>query len=370
MRFILLALLLLSGATCRAEPAEFRGLWVHNWRHGLLSPAEVAETVRWAEKCNINALVVQVRRIGDAYYNSSLEPRAANIEAGPEYDPLACVIESAKGMQVHAWVNLCRVAGEKAPTDPGHIANLHPEWLSKNASGVANTGEGLFLDPGVPEVREYLAKIVGEIAEKYPIDGVMLDYVRYPGRDWGYNEIAVAAFNKEYGLTGKPAPDDARWCEWRREQVTEMVRAIRWELDRVKPGIPLSAATVAWGSCPEDFTRTSAYRALFQDWRTWMREGLIDANMPMNYKDPADQKSSAWFSDWVRGAKRWSYGRPVYCGLMVYTPSGAVSQIKQARSAGADGVVGFAFSQSDCKDELAALLAKTVFSGPCLKDAH
>jgi uncharacterized lipoprotein YddW (UPF0748 family) len=103
---------------------------------------------------------------------------------------------------------------------------------------------------------------------------------------------------------------------------------------------------------------------VFQDWRLWMREGILDANMPMNYKDPSVAKDNESFGDWVAGAKRWSYGRHVYSGLMLFNDfTGAARQIELARKKGAEGVVGFSFSQSDCKDALAVNLKKTVFSG-------
>jgi uncharacterized lipoprotein YddW (UPF0748 family) len=277
------------------------------------------------------------------------------------------MVKQAKAncMEVHAWFNVFKVCTKAGPPDSfSHVANRHPEWLSKDVNGVSASGDGEFLDPGVPEVREYLKKVVADLVGKYNINGLMLDYVRYPGKNWGYNDKAVAEFNKEYGRTGKPSPDDPDWCNWRRDQVTATVRAIYREVQRMKPGMKVSAATIAWGSCPSTFEQTSAYKAVFQDWRTWMREGIIDANMPMNYKDPSDPRQSRWFDDWVKGFKRWSYGRHVYCGLMVYSVSGAAEQVQLTRDEGVDGIVGLAFSQTKTKTALASELRSTVFTEP------
>lgn len=362
---IILAATLLAAvpASSKSASPEFRALWVHNWRSGLLNSSEVDETVRWAKSCNMNALVVQVRRVGDAYYDSAFEPHATNIQCS-NFDPLGYTIKQAKanGLEVHAWFNVFRVCTTTISSDPKHVANTHPEWLSKDVNGISASSDGKFLDPGVPEVRTYLVKLISDLVGKYDIDGVTLDYIRYPENTWGYNDIAVARFNAKYGRTGKPSPTDPLWCDWRREQVTETVRAIRDEIHRLKPRVKLSAATVAWGDCPSDFTKTSAYGHVFQDWRKWMEDGLLDANMLMNYREPSGQNAS--FVGWLVGAKKWSGGRHVYCGLMAYDDraAGTVSQVKLAREKGVQGVVGFAFSQSDqpLKSDLACKL-KTVF---------
>ena len=348
-----------------AEP-EFRGSWVHNWLPGLLCQSQVDQTVRWAKDCNMNALVVQVRRLGDAYYRSMYEPRANNIQTGADFDPLASVVQQAhaNGLEVHAWFNVYRV-GSKTGLPPlvGHVGFKHPEWLSRNYNGGISSDDGWFLDPGVPEVRDHLVKIAAELVSNYDVDGLMLDYIRYPGKNWGYNSIAVARFNAEYNRSGKPSPDDPDWCSWRREQVTTTVRAISREVRRIKPWVKISAATIAWGNCPSKFEQTSAYKAVFQDWSGWAREGIIDANMLMNYKNPSSTSSNQSFEGWVAGAKKWSYGKHVYSGLMLFNDiHGTARQIELARKNGAEGVVGLAFSQCDPNNKLSCTLKSGVFS--------
>ncbi len=359
----------LSMSCAHAASPEFRGAWVHNWQPGLLSQQEVDTTIKWAKDCNMNALILQVRRVGDAYYNSSYEPRALNIQGGPDFDPLAYAAKQARanGMEVHAWFNLYRIwSSAPPPADPRHVINAHPEWLSKDAKGATASPDGQFLDPGVPEVRAYLVKVIADLVGKYDIDGLSLDFVRYPGKDWGYNAASVALFNGKYGRTGQPSPDDPQWCDWRREQVTETVRAISSSVRGIKPNIKLTAATITWGNCPSDFTKTSAYSAVFQDWNSWMKEGLLDANMPMNYEDQSNPRQCEWFSAWLDGLKRWSYGKHVYCGLMIFkdNDSGAADQVKIARQHGIEGIVGFAWSQRDTahNSALAAKLRGEVFA--------
>jgi uncharacterized lipoprotein YddW (UPF0748 family) len=97
-----------------------------------------------------------------------------------------------------------------------------------------------------------------------------------------------------------------------------------------------------------------------------MEEGILDVNMPMNYKNPADPKAQQWYIDWLEGMKRWSYGRHACCTVMVSkgNAEGAVEQVRLAQEHGLPGVAGFAFSQSSCKAELAARLRTTVFKDP------
>lgn len=367
-KFIILAIIIAALIPSLAQGAtpEFRAIWVHNWLPGLLCDSQVDQTIKWAKESNINTLIVQVRRVGDAYYDSKYEPRADNIQAGPDFDPLACVIKQARanGLEVHAWFNACRVGVKSTtPLPKTHMIIQHPEWLSKNDKGENNSEDGQFLDPGVPEARAFLVKVIADLVTKYDIDGLMLDYIRYPGKNWGYNDISVARFNTKYGRTGQPTPDDPLWCDWRRDQVTATVRAIYKEVHRLKPSMKVSASTIAWGNCPSDFTQSTPYKLVFQDWRRWMQEGILDANMPMNYKDPSSTNGNKAFADWVSGAKKWSYGRHVYTGLMLYKDMiGATQQIQLARDNGAEGVVGFAFSQIDTGDALAATLKSTVFT--------
>lgn len=362
--FLIIIFVLCAASKGEVKP-EFRGLWVQAWKPGLLSQSEVESTVKWAKECNFNAIIAQIRKTGDAYYDSAYEPRADNIRGPEDFDPLQCVIENAhaNGMEVHAWVNIYRVLTPTVNPSPDHVTFLHPEWLSEDYDGDTCSPDGTYLDPGLPEVREYIAMIVSDILSKYDVDGINLDYIRYPGKEWGYNPKAVAIFNREYGRYGIPTPDDPEWCDWRREQVTKTVREVYNTIASQRPDVTLSAATITWGKCPWEFEKTAAYAKVFQDWRSWMEDGILDANMPMAYKNPSDAQQSIDYAGWLIGAKRWAYGRHVYPGIMVYgsNVTGASTQIRSAQRREMPGVVGFSFSQIDCKKTLASKLRSMVF---------
>jgi len=365
---LLASCILCSGCTAATDPPEFRGVSIHTWIPGMLSKGEVDDSIKWAKDANMNAIIVQGRRVGDAYYKSAYEPWATNIK-GPGFDPLGYALDQGhkKGLEVHAWFNVYRVwSNIPVMSDQRHVVNAHPEWLNKDFDGNVKSDDGRFIDPGVPEARAYTVKLVGDLLTKYSVDGLMLDFIRYPGKKWGYSNIAVARFNKENNRTGKPDPDDPLWCQWRRDQVTAMAKAIHDEVQRINPKIKVSACTVTWGGCQSDWTKTDAYGYVFQDWRLWMEKGYLDANMPMNYKDPANTKHIQYYLDWLDGFKRWSYGKHTYNTIMLFKDNvpGAVTQIKQGRKKKMEGVVGFAFCQTKCKDDLAKQIRTQVFANP------
>ena len=367
MRFVAVACSLAAALSCgiglcaefggpaAAPSGEFRGAWVTAWEPGFFTPEEVDATVAAAKKGRLTALFIQVRKNGDAYYKSATEPRGNAIADG--FDPLAYVIQRAheQGIQVHAWVNTLRMWSAKTPPlDPRHIANRHPEWVIKDRDGAARATEGLYLDPGIPEAREYIASVIEEIARNYDVDGIHLDYIRYPGREWGYSTPALKAYCLALGKGGCPEPGDPKWLQWKRDQVTELVRLVRRKVKAVKPNVLLSASTVPWGDCPREFAAGTPYALLCQDWRKWAVEGLIDANCPMNYKDEGNAKTARQFRNWLVGFSRWSGGKPVYVGIGVHVNQIAqvMRQIEAVRKAKLDGFVLFAFNQTNRRDAL------------------
>lgn len=342
---------------------ETRGAWVTAWTSGFFTRQQVESTVAAAKNAGLNALFIQVRKNADAYYKSDTEPLGSGVSPG--FDPLACMIEKAhaEGIEVHAWVNSCRIwTAKDLPKDPKHIANRHIEWLNKDVNGGTRANEGLYLDPGIPEVRDYIASVAQEIVRKYDIDGINLDYIRYPGKEWGYSDLALEQYNGAPSGS-RPDPSDAKWLQWRRDQVTALVRLVRNKVGAVKPNIAISACTVPWGDCPANWANASPYAIVCQDWKLWAADGLVDANMPMNYKSEGSAKQAQQFRNWLQGFNRWSGGRPVYVGIDANTnqASEIARQVAAVRKAGLDGWALFSFNESARRDALAAALAV----GPC-----
>lgn len=361
---IILTVLLSSALMCAPE---FRGVWVTSWGKGFLDKEQVDATIADAKAAGINALVVEVRKIGDACYKSDLEPTPA--EVPKDFDPLAYTIEKAhaEGMQVCAWLVVYRVwAGKNPPTDPKHVLVRHPDWRSISSSGKDAAGDGVFADPGIREYQDFFADICEDIVMRYAVDAIHFDYVRYPGREWGYAPLALKRYYAETGAKQKPATDDPKWLQWRRDQVTALVRQVYKRVKAINPKVAIQASTIPWGNCPDDFKKTSAYGDVCQDWRLWMEQGIIDDNCPMVYASETDPKGAARYRGWIEGCKRWSYGRRVYMGTSNRAPESVLAQIEAVRKAGLPGFMLFSFNQRSTRPAAAAALGKAWAPAPKL----
>lgn len=361
--------LILSCISAGAAPKpEFRGAWVTAWSEGFLTPEEADETVRMAKEANLNALFIQVRKVGDAYYKSNYETRAGNIKGPADYDPLAYIIEKAhaNGIEVHAWINTFRVwTGSSQPTDPNHIAIKHPDWLTRTASGDKKGADGLFLDPGVQEVQDYTYNIFSDVARNYNVDGIHMDYVRYPSQEFGYAPGAVAKFNEETGRTGIPDNNDPAWQDWRRDQVTKLVKRISKGVTSIRPGVKVSVAAISWGDCSGNFCDASPFVRVYQDWRRWLADGIVDACIPMNYKDDKSARNALWYRNWLDGFNRWQYDRHIYGGLdFNRDPESVVRQLEACRKRDIKGMVGFSFNQTEARTKLVRMLKSSIYSEP------
>jgi uncharacterized lipoprotein YddW (UPF0748 family) len=306
---------------------EVRALWVDAYRPGIKSRKQIDELVETAQAGNFNAVVVQVRRRGDTYYPSEIDPWAP--DAATDFDALAYLIERAHaaGIEVHAWATTLAIwGGDLPPTAPSHTFNVHGPgaagrdyWLMTSNTGDEQADSLYWLDPGHPDVVEYTVAIYAELATKYDLDGLHLDRVRYAWQEWGYNPTALARFQAQTGRTDVPEPTDVQWLQWRRDQVTALVRKIYLTTTEINPRLRLSAALSAAGGAPftdADWYARTPYTHQLQDWRGWLEEGILDLGLTMTYKDE-DTYASA-FDNWIAWQKEHQYGRGVVVGTGLY----------------------------------------------------
>ena len=318
--------------------AEIRGAYITAWNKGFLTPQETDKTLDCAVRAKINTLYIQVRKTGDAYYQTLIEPMAPELSLG--YDPLAYLIPRAHilGIEVHAWINVYRVWKDKQPPyNPYHIVNMYPDWLAKAKSGNIKATDGMFIDPSIEDYRTYMRKIVRELLIKYDLDGIHLDYVRYPDSDWGY-----------------PASSN-----WKRNQVSEMVKAIKAEIAEAKPTAKLSVSAICWGSPNASFSQSAAYKRGFQDWKSWLEQDYIDAVIPMVYLKDGDAKAQKNFRTWLKNIKTWKKDKPVYIGIDIYNnnPKEVLQQISAVGKYGLEGFVLFSLNETVKRDSLIDELA-------------
>lgn len=322
----------------RIEAAELRGLWVDAFHPGFKSPTETSELIRKAKDCHFNAIFVQVRKRGNVYYRSLIEPMALDI--APPYDPLEDIVTKAHaaGLEVHAWLSAYEVYRDSVgmESSPSQVHFVHPEWLMKDDRGLTVFPDGrVYLDPGLPEVRSYLVSLAQEVVSKYQVEGIHLDGLRYPSRNAGYNDVSVATFNQESSHSGIPSKDDEAWCTWRREQVTKLVSMVCQRCTQVRPRVSVSVAVLADDSASVDQS--------FQDWQAWVKAGTIDFAVPMVFS--ADR---SLFHTYALDVLKLSGSRPVYIGQGAYKSDVQTSldQVADARNAGAHGIVIYSYAYS------------------------
>jgi len=341
-----------------------RALWVV--RDGLLSPRAIKRMVADAHRAGITDLLVQVRGRGDAYYESDLVPPALPLRDARrkygEFDPLAQVIELAHehGIRVHAWMNMYLVSSA-AKIPPGHILTTHPEWAAVDVRGrpMGDIGrkelareltEGVYLDAGNPRVVRHLTAVVSELVRRYPVDGVHLDYLRFPHLDVGYSESMRAAFRNRHGIDPLELNGNRKgllaergemgyaelietWSRFKAAQVTALVIEVRQEIRLTRPGVILSAAVKP---DPE-----AAHLGYGQDWSTWIREDRLDVVAPMMYST-----STRVIREQIKEIARTVPTGSVWAGIAVYNQSldQAAAKIREVRRAGLGGVSIFSYN--------------------------
>ena len=238
-------------------------------RNALSSRTTWEEALAAVERVGCGRIYLQVSGRWDAFYPSQVFGPPATAPFGPGWeDPVgeALADARARGIEVHAWVNAMLAWSAEEPPPAGHVFRSHPDWFVTDAGGRSIRslsraeldrrglrGEGWFLDPAVLEVRTELRRFILELVLRYPVDGVHLDYIRYPS---GWAPVGGA------------------------ETVGYLVGLIRDDLARVRPGIRLTAAVLP---VPEVAPETFG-----QDWADRVRRGLLDEAIPMVYREDAE----------------------------------------------------------------------------------
>ncbi|OYD09886.1 family 10 glycosylhydrolase [Paludifilum halophilum] len=333
---------------------EFRAYWVDAFHDGFKTPEQVDQLMEDVRRSNANAVFVQVRRRGDAYFNKALEPRTEDPDLQTGFDALSYLLEKAHEesprIEVHAWLATLPIWNSATPpAAENHVFNQHGPsakgrdyWLMERADGVDRHGADYVLDPGHPDVVDYTVDQYVNVVRQYPVDGVHLDLVRYMGPEWGYNPTSLERYRMQTGESGIPDPQDEKWKAWRREQVDYLMRKVYLESIAVRPEVKVSAAVIAWGQGPstlEEYRQSAPYTRVMQDWNGWLKEGIIDLAVPMNYDREHVPEQKKWYDQWIEWEKDHSYERHVAAGPGVYlnSVSGSLAQISRAQAPSEEG---------------------------------
>jgi uncharacterized lipoprotein YddW (UPF0748 family) len=358
---------------------EGRGIWVVRYR--LASPVVLDEIVKDARRGRFNLLFVQVHGRGDSYYHSQIAPRAEVLaDTPPDYDPLGNILERghAAGLKIHAWLNVFYVwpYPPPYPVSHDHVVNSNPDWLIVDEEGrtlaqydqlerAKEPSEGLYLDPANPKVRDYFLRVCKEVVERYDVDGVHLDFIRYPGSNWGFNKEALEAFIQRWGVDPRllspwvrnPTPERfiqrklplhlrwhyyyySLWTETKSHYITELVRDVYREVKSIRPQIIISAAVF-----PDSQV---AYYRKGQDWPTWLTQGYTDLVAPMAYHGDQTRVIAQ-----MAEAKKRAQGNMIFAGLgaWIKPPSEIQKEVEGLRKIEVDGFSYFSYQGMKEQDE-------------------
>lgn len=292
---LLLAVCLPLVSLSAQAPREMRAAWVAtvvniDWpsSNALSSQQQRQEMIAildTLEALRFNALFIQVRPTADAFFESQHEPWSLYLTGrqgkapSPLYDPLAFIIEEAhdRCIEVHAWINPYRAAMDvdTKKLAASHPYNSHPEWFVKY-------GGKLYFNPALPETKEHLKRVVADMVARYDIDAIHMDDYFYP-----------------YPVSGQEFPDKALFKanprgfktigDWRRDNVTQTIVALRDTIKAVKPWVEFGISPFGvWRNKKEDPRGSNSqaftnYDGLYADILLWMERGYIDYVVPQLY---------------------------------------------------------------------------------------
>ncbi len=357
---------------------EIRALWVV--RDALTSRDRIDRLVDFSVRGRFHMLLAQVRGRGDAYYRSSIEPAAPDlVEPMSQFDPLAYLLERAHaaGLSVHAWVNVFYVWSNPDADPPAdHVVRRYPEWLIADPEGFradkrevnawnANGVEGYFLSPDNPAVREHTVRIIEDIVSRYPVDGIHLDYIRYPAPGFGFGVEMRKDFALNWGvdpiafgrswqglndLTGDKelAILDSLIIEKRIQAVDSLVVAVR----EAASGVPISAAVIP------DPDRARIDKG--QDWVRWVQRGYVDFVIPMAYTYlPSELRRRMQIVRNLIGQDKFLVGLPLYDGR----ESRLGTSVSSLREAGMMGCALFSYNVIEGRRFAIQFLNEVFFGG-------
>lgn len=321
--FFALVAFLLAPASGVAQ--DFRGAWVATaWNINFPSKpglseetqrAEIRQIIDAARRARINHLFVQVRPESCALYASSIEPWSRALTgrqgAAPGYDPLQVFIEEGKsrGIRIHAWLNPYRAAvNASQPRAANHVSNLFPQFTKR-------IGNLLWTDPGAPEVRRHLLRVVQDLVRRYDLAGIHFDDYFYPypapGKTVDFPDAdSYAAYQRGGGGLGR--------ADWRRENVNTLVREVQAVVKREKPQMLFGVSPFGIytrGQPPEVKAGLDQYNQIFADPLRWMREGWVDYIVPQLYWKEGGPQSFSALLRWWRSPAVNPRGVPVYPGI-------------------------------------------------------
>jgi uncharacterized lipoprotein YddW (UPF0748 family) len=337
-KILLFCIFLQYCLTSFAQPKrELRAAWIAtftniDWPVRTQTPAQqqagLNTILTHHMQTGTNAVYLQVRSQCDALYPSNIEPWSADLTGtqgkapNPLWDPLQFAIDEAhkRGMELHAWLNPYRAASNInsiAGFHASHVSKAHPEWTINVSTSATTTVQ--ILNPGMPQVRDYITSVVVDIVNRYDVDGIHFDDYFYPQPRVGASINDDAAY--EADPRGFPNTTAGR-ADWRRDNVNLLIQRVNDTIKALKPWVKFGVSPTGIyrnSTNPAIGTPTAGlehYTTLYCDSRKWLQEGWIDYLAPQVYwyigQPGADySKIVPWWNDNANG-------RHIYIGMAGY----------------------------------------------------
>ena len=287
-------------------------MWVTSW--DLTSPERIDQIVNDAEAYDFDRIMAEIRYRGDALYipnktDSTFrnqEPRCYLLSDSTNWDPLEYLLEQClpKEIEVHAWLTTF-VATTRNITvlDSTHIYYLKPEWITYDyhkRSMDPDSHEGAFLDPGIPAVHNYLLNVIMDIAANYQLAGIHLDYIRYPGPDFGYSKLSRQLYEIDTQYE-----DPETWKLWKEDQISDFVKKVSLSLKNNYPEMLLTTAVFS--------SLETARNSYSQNWYQWLAEDYVDEIYLMAYT-----KDNELFESIINKAANLGFNKKIVIGLRAW----------------------------------------------------
>ena len=340
----------LEEAMITEKAVEERSVW---YRSNVKSDEEVLAVIKKCVEYNINAIYVETWYNGKTIGSTKNPLIQHYTEQHGDYDALEGFVRIAHehGIQIHAWVeNFFVGTTSQMSGDPDHVGHHNEDWilLDKDGKGYyisPEYGNFVFLNPQNRECRDLVLAVYRELLENYDIDGLHLDYIRYPehngSADFGYNEDTIKAFQKEYGYTTDPhnykagSKEYKDWISFRQDVITTFVKEVNDLVKEVRPEVWITAACYP--------SLTDAPNQIYQYTSEWVKLGYIDQVFSMTYSNGTEYvKSNA--ESFIKACK----DKALYStGLTLFSGNSGeelLSQIKGVREVGATGQAFFSLS--------------------------
>lgn len=275
---------------------ELKGVWV---RPVEKTPSQIEKTVERMKEAGLTDIFLETYFHGKTIYPSKYLQNNGVIWQREEFvgfDPLEVWIKEAhkRQMKVHVWFETFYVGNDNPQTTPNHVLSVYPMWANKRLSSydsdvpVPSLSEhnGYFLDPANIQVQTYLLGIINEIIANYEIDGINLDYVRYPqtvdpsysnyaSTNWGYTKVAREEFQAMYGLDPinlvYGSGDWELWTLYRQSQISEFIKSVK----KLTEKTDIKLTTVIFPDLKK------ACSTKMQNWKVWSMNNIVDGFTPL-----------------------------------------------------------------------------------------